>query len=192
MKEIYQKIFEMAKPYYEKGRPIDLPHIELELDYSSIFCQKEKVDESLLIPLIILHDIGYGIGQHAYLEKELKKEHMVVGAKLAKEILEKINYPQEKTEKISYWISVHDNWIFGDFQVYKEDLAFSAFNDIEFLWITTPRGFKLLAKTLFDGDKIKMFNHIKKDQKKNKNPFFTKTAEKLYIENMKVLEKNYI
>ena len=155
----------MAKPYYAKGRPFDIKHVEILLKDALTVCEKEKIDKSLLLPLVILHDIGYGLTQPVYLEKDLKKEHMIVGAKLAEEILEKVNYPREKIDKIVYWISVHDNWIFGDNKVYDKNPILAVFFDLEFIWMTTPKGFPLLAKALYNGDKQKMLKHIKKDSK---------------------------
>lgn len=188
MKKIYQNLWTLAEPYYRKGRPIDIDHVKILIADALIVCQKENIDESLLLPLVILHDIGYGDTETVYLEKELKKEHMTVGAELAKEILEKVSYPKEKIDKIVYWISVHDNWIFDDYKVYKNDPLLAVFHDLEFIWMTTSKGFLLLAKTLFDDDKQAMLQHIKNDYKKKKKSFSTKTTEKLYLKYIKARE----
>jgi putative nucleotidyltransferase with HDIG domain len=121
MKKIYQRLWALAKPYYKKGRPFDMLHIQILLKNAETVCHKEKIDASLLIPLVILHDIGYGTTQPVFFEKNLKKQHMIAGAKLANTILRKINYPKDKIKKIVHWISIHDNWIFGQTTIYKRD-----------------------------------------------------------------------
>ena len=59
MNNTYQQICELAKPYYEKGRPMDIDHIEWFMETAQMVCQKEDLDDSLLLPLAILHDVGY-------------------------------------------------------------------------------------------------------------------------------------
>ncbi|MFA6553058.1 MAG: hypothetical protein WCT27_01375 [Patescibacteria group bacterium] len=189
MKKIYKKIWEMAEPYYKKGRPFDLLHVKILIRDALIVCKKEKIDDALLMPLVILHDIGYGITRPVYFQKSLKKLHMVAGAKLAGKILKAVHYPPEKTEKIIYWISVHDNWIFGENKVYKNDLILSAFTDLDFTWMATPQGFPLLAKMFFKGDKKKMLYLIQHDEKLTKRPFSTPTTKRLYTKYVRILKQ---
>ena len=56
MKEIYQKIWKLAKPYYEKGRPMDVDHIEWMMKDALIVCEKEKLNDEILLPLVIFLD----------------------------------------------------------------------------------------------------------------------------------------
>ena len=63
----------MAKPYYRKGRPFDIDHSRILLKNAVEVCKKEKSDESPLLPLIILHDSGYGITSPAYFKEVYKK-----------------------------------------------------------------------------------------------------------------------
>jgi len=59
MKKVYKKIWESAKPHYKKGRPMDKDHIEWMMKEGMYVCKQEKLNDSLLLPLIILHDVGY-------------------------------------------------------------------------------------------------------------------------------------
>lgn len=179
MNKVYERIWKLAKPYYKKGRPIDIDHISWMMKDAMTVCKKENLDDSLLLPLVILHDVGYGVGEHVYLEKELKKEHMVAGAKIAEEILQKINYPKDKMKKIVYYISVHDNWIYGENNLYKNDLILGAFNDLDFMWLVVPKGFTAIKKILNKTDK-ELIDHIKNDTKLVRRPFATKTTKQLY------------
>jgi HD superfamily phosphodiesterase len=121
MKKIYLKILELAKPYYEKGRPMDMGHIEWIMKEVLFFCKKENIDDFLLLPLVILHDIGYAeVPKDNPFNLNLRKAHMKEGKKIAKEILEKLNYSKNKTEKIVDYVSIHDNWAFGDTGIYRK------------------------------------------------------------------------
>lgn len=179
MNQIYTKIWELAKPYYEKGRPMDIDHIEWMMQEAFLVCQKENLDDSLLLPLVILHDVGYGVGNHIYFEKDLKKEHMVKGKQIAKEILSKLNYLHEKIEKISYYISVHDNWIFGENEIYKKDIILGTFSDLDYIWMATPKGFPALMKIL-GKNKQEMLEYLEINDKPKLRPFSTDTTKNLY------------
>ena len=115
MNQIYEDIWKLAKSYYEKGRPMDIDHIEWMMKDAFLVCQKENLDDSLLLPLVILHDVGYAeVPKDNPFKLNLRKAHMEAGAKIARHILEKLNYPKDKIKKIEYYVSVHDNWALGD------------------------------------------------------------------------------
>jgi hypothetical protein len=149
MKNKYSKIWELAKSYYKKGRPMDMDHIEWMMEDAAFVCKREKLDDSLLLPLVILHDVGYAeVPKDNPFKLSLREAHMKTGARIAKQILEKVDYPREKTEKIAYYVSVHDNWAFGDIDIYKKDMILGIFTDLDFTWMATPKGFPALMKIL--------------------------------------------
>ena len=59
MKNRYKELWKLAKPYYEKGRPMDIDHVKWMMQDAMLICEKEGIDETLLLPLVILHDTGY-------------------------------------------------------------------------------------------------------------------------------------
>ena len=75
--------------------------------------KKEGGDEKILVTTMYLHDIGYG----KFLKNDyslddrlaLKKKHMIVGAKLAKKILKRLNYTKKQIKMIAHLIKIHDN-----------------------------------------------------------------------------------
>ena len=188
MKQIYQQIWKLAKPYYKKGRPMDINHIEWMMKDALLVCKKEKLDDSLLLPLVILHDVGYAETGPGYYNKKLKIAHMKAGKKIAKKILEKVNYPKEKIKKICYYISVHDNWFLGDNKVYENDIILATFTDLDFIWMVAPKGFpeflKILQKT-----KKETIKYIENNEKLTARPFSTKTAKELYQKYLKERKK---
>jgi len=180
MKQIYTQIWELARPYYEKGRPMDIDHIEWVMQDAFLVCQKENLDDSLLLPLVILHDVGYAkVPKDNPFKLNLRKTHMEAGAKIARHILEKLNYPKDKIKKIEYYISVHDNWALGDNEIYKNDIILGAFTDLDYMWMATPKGFPALMQIL-NKNKQEMLEYLEVNEKPKNRPFSTKTTKNLY------------
>ena len=153
MKKIYQEIWDLAKPYYKKGRPMDLGHIEWMMRRVEEICNIEKdLDESILMPLAILHDVGYSeikdpINSNYY-DIDIRKAHMQSGATIAGKILNKVSYPIDKKEKIINYVSIHDNWAYGKVEIYIKDKLLGTFKDLDYLWIYTKEGCESIQKTL--------------------------------------------
>ncbi|MFH1564888.1 MAG: HD domain-containing protein [bacterium] len=180
MKETYKKMWKLAKPHYQKGRPMDIDHIEWMMKDALLVCKKEKIDDSLLLPLVILHDVGYSKTPKGNpFRLDLKKTHMKAGAEIAKEILQKLDYPDDKIEKIFYYVSVHDKWIFGEDDLFKKDIILGVFNDLDFMWMATPKGFPALMKIL-KKNPGEMIEYLEKNEKIKRRPFLSRTTKKLY------------
>lgn len=178
--EIYEKIWELAKPYYKKGRPMDIDHIEWMIVDAELICERENLDESILLPLVILHDVGYGeISLKNPFDINTRKEHMREGGRVANKILKKLNYSSDKTKIISHLISIHDNWSLGDNKSYRENIILSTFNDLDFMWMATPKGFLTLMKML-DKNAKEMIEYLKSNEKLVNRPFSTKTTKQLF------------
>jgi hypothetical protein len=186
MKKSYDKIWKLAKPYYEKGRPMDMEHIKWMMLEAEKVCKKERIDDSILMPLVILHDVGYGISEDVYYNKKIKKLHMVDGKMIAINILQKINYPKDKIKKIAELIEIHDYWIYGKYEFYKKNKILWIFNDFDFLWLACPKGFKIMGEIL-GLDENDMKEYIIKDIRHKKLGFATKTTEEMYKKFMKKL-----
>jgi hypothetical protein len=180
MKEIYNEIWRLAKPYYEKGRPMDIDHIEWMIRDSSFVCKKEGIDDSLLLPLVILHDVGYAeVSKDNPFKLDLRKAHMKAGASITKRILEELNYSAEKREKIEYYVSVHDNWALGENDLYNNDKVLGTFNDLDYMWMVTPKGFPALMKILGKNEG-EMLRYLEENDKPMLRPFSTETTKNLY------------
>lgn len=189
MKKIYQQIWKLAKPYYQKGRPMDIDHIEWMMKDALLVSEKERLDDTLLLPLVILHDVGYAeVPKDNPYNLDLRKAHMKAGKKIAKDILEKVDYPKEKIEQISYYVSVHDNWALGDNKIYKKDIILGTFTDLDFTWMTTKKGFPALMKIL-KKNKKEMIEYLKNNEKLSLRPFVTKTTEELFQKYLQARKK---
>ena len=116
IKPIHQRIFKKAEPFLHTRK--NLIHTKIALRYALKLLKSEKGDEGVVIPAIILHDVGWNaIPEHLHLtafgpnpsNPKLAKVHEVEGAKIAKAILEKLNYPPANVKEICQIIQGHDS-----------------------------------------------------------------------------------
>ena len=160
---------------------MDIDHIEWMMRDALLVCKKEMLDESLLLPLVILHDVGYAaVPKDNPFKLNMRELHMKAGARIAKKILLKLNYPLNKIVKIVRDVSVHDNWAFGKNALYKKDLLLGTFNDLDYIWTATPKGFAAVRKILCKSRK-EMVAWLENNEKPRMRPFATKTTKKLYM-----------
>jgi HD superfamily phosphohydrolase YqeK len=118
MKELFQRIWELALPYQDKRD--DMGHTEIALNYAQKLVELENGNEDVVIPAIILHDIGWSqmprerrflfFDKNAEETEKLsvKLEHQIAGVELARDILNKVDYPADLKEEILEIISQHD------------------------------------------------------------------------------------
>lgn len=115
----YKEIWDLAKPYLAKCRLWDLWHTQISISFLYQIMKQEGKEEleNILVPAIILHDIGWStIGEEkniSWQRKKMRVKHMKAGAKIAKEILEEVDYDQELIKKIVRLVSTHDNAYLG-------------------------------------------------------------------------------
>jgi HD superfamily phosphodiesterase len=145
MKDIFKQIWELALPYQDKRD--DSGHAATSLRYAQQLVELENGNEDVIIPSIILHDIGWS---HLVKERrmlifdrdsskivkhEVQLEHQNEGVKLAGEILRKVYYPEELIKEILEIISEHDTR--EGFISRNEGLV----RDADKLWRTSEEGF---------------------------------------------------
>jgi HD superfamily phosphodiesterase len=116
IKPIHQKIFEKAKPFLHTRK--NLIHTKIALSYALRLLKSEKGDGGVVIPAIILHDIGWSaVPENLHLtafgpkpsNPKLTRVHELEGAKIAEAILEKSHYPSKKVKEICQIIRGHDS-----------------------------------------------------------------------------------
>lgn len=187
MGKVYLKIWQLAKPFYERGRSYDIPHIEWMMEKAETIAAFEGLDKQIILPIVILHDVGYSVVKQenpAIKDKVTKIAHMRAGAQIAAEILNKVGYRQELIKKIAYCISVHDNWVLGDDSPYKESKEMAVFTDLDFLWTTTSFDiFKTQANSMGYAPK-KFYELWQKDEKLSRRPFCCDYTRQMFIDSM--------
>ena len=116
MKPVFEKIRQLAKPFLDT-RHNDV-HTAISTRLAFKLLKREGGDEDIVIPAIVLHDTGWKrVPEELHLKAfgpnasnpELNRLHEVEGAKIAKEILQKIHYDPHKTQKILGIIDGHDS-----------------------------------------------------------------------------------
>lgn len=115
IKPIHQKIFEKAKPFLRTRK--NLIHTRIALRYALKLLKSEPGDEDVIIPAVLLHDVGWktvpanlqltAFGPNPTNPK-LARVHEVAGTKIAEAILKGLRYPPQKTKEISRIIRGHD------------------------------------------------------------------------------------
>jgi hypothetical protein len=118
MKKIFKKIWELALPYQDQRD--DPGHAEVATHYAELLIRYEKGDRDVIIPAIILHDVGYSQipkeRRMKIFDRKAKKierlsvqyEHQIEGVLLARKILEQVDYPSNLVAEILEIISQHD------------------------------------------------------------------------------------
>ena len=116
MKDIYQEIRNLAAPYLDTRK--NYVHTDIAVEFAFILLEKVDGDIDVVIPAIILHDVGWKtIPEEFQLlaygpqvkSTKLNRMHEIEGAKIAEEILEKVNYDKDKTKEIIKIIDGHDS-----------------------------------------------------------------------------------
>jgi hypothetical protein len=193
---VYLSIWDKAKPLYEQSRPTDIAHIEWFMETATKVSQKEHLDDTVLLPLSILHDIGYSkvkdIQFVDYFKADVRKAHMQIGAQMAKDLLVSLNYPVEKIEKTQWYVGIHDNWALGEVDIYLHDSVLGTFKDLDYLWGYTGIGFlqNRKARNVSDREMLKILQQ-EISPIGGKKPFSNKTTKDLHDEYLKQREKDF-
>ena len=113
------ELFKLAEPYL-KVRD-DILHTRIVHQYAVSLLEKEAGDKKIVEPAVILHDVGWSqlkseeikiaFGVHAKGEKakQLNRIHEIEGARIAREILAKLDYDRSFTDEIARIIERHDS-----------------------------------------------------------------------------------
>jgi len=111
----FRKIFELAIPFL-KTRQNEI-HTFIVYQYALLLFEKEHGIPEVVIPAAILHDVGWScIPEEEQLtafgpevkNKQLQRRHEVEGAAIAVEILNKVRYDPQFSQKIVEIIDGHD------------------------------------------------------------------------------------
>ena len=182
MEEISSKLWKSAKPFYEKGRIYDIEQVKWMIKEAERIAPLVEVDQKILLPLIILHDIGYCFVENKnpnIKDPSSKKLHMQKGAIIAQQLLEKANYDPELIAEIVYYVSVHDNWALGEDSVYQIKIM-ALFNDLDFLFsMATEESFRLHGESIGKTPQ-EMYHFWMNDEKLTRRPFCCQETKELF------------
>jgi HD superfamily phosphodiesterase len=153
---VYEKIYRLAQPYLDTRR--NDVHVEMSLQLALELLKVEGGDETIVIPAIILHDVGWKkVPEDQHLKAfgpgatspEINRIHEEEGVRIAAKILTAVNYDNQKITEILNIIDGHDSRkkaLSLDDQIVK---------DADKLWRYTRRGFGIdnrrFEETLAEG-----------------------------------------
>ena len=116
MEERFEKILDFARPYLNTRRN-DI-HTDISREFARELVKREGGDEDIVMPAIILHDVGWkkmspelqtkAFGPKAK-SPELNRIHEEEGVKIAGKILRKVGYDEKSIQEILVIIDGHDS-----------------------------------------------------------------------------------
>lgn len=138
----YADIFDLALPYLDT-RSNDV-HMSIAFRMAhQLLAYYPQADESVILPAVILHDVGWKmIREEEQLtafgpnmsNADLRRQHETEGARIAGDILSKLDYDPEKTGEIMAIIDGHDS------REAPLSLNDKLVKDADKLWRFTPEG----------------------------------------------------
>jgi len=183
---LYRRIYDEAEPLL-RARLNDI-HARICYHYALKLLEKEGGDPSIVLPAVLLHDVGYSSIPDDELKNSfgpniekptLRRLHETEGAKLAEEILKRVAYPKELIGEIQAIIDGHDT---------RDDalsLNDKITKDADKLWRYNYEGFKIDFER-FNLTASEWFNYLVEHIP---TWFFTETAFKLASQEVKSLER---
>lgn len=116
LEPVYQKIYERAKPFLRTRK--NVIHTKIVLQYALKLLKEETGDDKIVIPGVLLHDVGWKIvpeplqltafGPNAS-NPGLVRVHEMEGAKIARNILEQLHYSPKRVKEICDIVRGHDS-----------------------------------------------------------------------------------
>lgn len=176
----------MAKPYLDT-RSNDI-HTEISIRMAYRLLEMEDGDMEVVIPAITLHDVGYKsipeeLQRQAFGVKtrspELRRVHEKEGARIAKEILETLNYDKCKTKEILEIIDGHDSR--------KEAISFNdkIVKDADKLFRYSKMGHQIMSKIAYEDFGESPLDRLNRLQKQIDGMFFTSAAKEIAREELR-------
>ena len=189
MNPIFEKILHLSKPFLNTR--YNAVHTAISTSIAFKLLQEEGGDEDIVIPAIMLHDTGWkrvppelhlkAFGPGAS-EPELNRLHEVEGVKIAREILQKINYDSIKTNQILEIIDGHDSC------TTPISLSDMIVKDADKLWRYTRSGFYIDIERFGESRR----EGLERLRSNLSGWFFTGTAKQMAAEKLirRATEKN--
>lgn len=192
MQAVFDLIWQHALDYQDARD--DHGHGETVTEYAKKLLElNSDAKPHIVIPAAMLHDIGWSQLEDSekFLqfdpnrtkeqEHEVRIKHQTEGTKLAKEILEKVEYPEEHVQHILEIVSQHDT---REGFISKED---GLMRDADKLWRFSKLGVKKDLERFgfsFEENKKRLMDWVNEP-----NFFYSEAAEKIALEELKKREQ---
>jgi HD superfamily phosphodiesterase len=186
MNETFLKMFELASPFLNTRE--NEAHTRIACEFAERLLHEEGGDPDVVFPAVILHDVGwksvperlqitaFGPGNK---DLNLNRVHEQEGARIAEEILQKVNYPRDLVVEIREIILGHDSR--------QESISINdaIVKDADKLWRYSEHGVSLGVK------RFEMSRPQYLDRLRNKLEvwFFTRTAKSIAKQEFQLREQ---
>lgn len=98
---VFEKIKDRSEEFLRLSHH-DKFHVDRVCRLAVRIAEEEKADLDVVRASVLLHDIARAMEDEGRIE-----DHAVEGAKMAREVLEEVGFPEEKIEKVVHCIQVH-------------------------------------------------------------------------------------
>jgi uncharacterized protein len=193
---VFEKIKERSEEFFRHSHHSKF-HVERVYNLDVRIAKEENADMDVVKAAALLHDIARAMEDEGKIE-----DHAVEGAKMARKVLEEVNFPKEKIDKVINCIKVHR---FRK-RVNIEDLEAKILQDADRLDIIGAIGIarvfarggwenmpiydpSIQPKERYDGRSLTSVNHIYEKILKVKDTFNTVTAKEIAKERHKFVEQ---
>jgi hypothetical protein len=190
VKEVFQRIWDLALPYQDKRD--DSGHAEVSLSYAQKLVELEGGDEDVVLPAIILHDVGWSqlpreermliFGKDVKDDEKRRVQlwHERESVRIGRGILDQIGYPAGQAEEILEIVSQHDTR--KGFISKNEGLT----RDADKLWRFSERGFGTGLRRRPE-DRDKKIERLQKDLDQS-DYMYSESAKRMAGEELKKRE----
>jgi HD superfamily phosphodiesterase len=162
MKEEFEKIFELARPFLDtRGNEL---HTRIALAFAEELLAAEGGNPHVVIPAVILHDVGwkcvpeevqlnaFGPGKK---DRSLNRVHEIEGARIARRILDEVHYDSALIAEILDIVEGHDS------RAEALSLNDALVKDADKLWRYSQHGFAVDTER-FEVDQDKYLDGLRK------------------------------
>jgi len=193
---VFEKIRERSEEFFRHSHH-SKSHVERVYNIAVRIAMEENADLDVVKAAALLHDIARAMEDEGKIE-----DHTVEGARMARKVLEEVNFPEEKIDKVINCIEVHR----FKKNVGAETLEAKILQDADRLDIIGAIGIARVfarggwenmpihdptipPKAKYDGRSLTSINHIYEKILKVKGSFNTSTAKELAEERHRFVEQ---
>lgn len=177
-----KEVYDYAKEKYEEANPPqhNWEHIMRDLYRALVIADTiEEVDYSILIPAVLLHDIGVT-------ESDNYKEHAEVGAEIVKRDLSGFDYEKEEITKIAECVEQHKG------KAKRDSIEAKILYDADHLEKSGISGaFATYRAQLELGKSIEEWVEKVLSSQDSKNDFYTEKAKEISDNGFKEIQEHY-
>lgn len=184
MDKKYNQLFDLARPYLEKGSMKDfIHHTRSVVKAMELIINGEGGDRDVLMPAAILHDVGFSkvdneLQRHEVLKKkrEAQRQHLEFAPAIIQDILGEVGYDRAKIDKIIDIVKAHK---FQDPKELEKQMLIDADN---------------LSDTFLDQfySDVKAYGSSPERtyEYRTRNKYYTETARNIAAKNMVIIKKD--